>query len=239
MGAKQDVQSMTIWDHLSDLRKRLIIIIITIFVAAVICFAYVDDILQFLLKPAPNLQLIFTSPPEALTAQIRLAIQAALIITLPLNLIQILIFVAPALKDTEKKVVLPFFLAMNMLFFSGIVFCYYLVIPFAIRFFMGFATESLTPLFTIGSYISFISSLLLSFGIIFQVPFIFGFLGLIGILSSSFLRKNRKFAILIIVIVAAILTPPDVISQILMAIPLLFLYEAGILLVRLTERQKS
>ncbi|NLP36669.1 MAG: hypothetical protein GX357_03350 [Firmicutes bacterium] len=86
---------------------------------------------------------------------------------------------------------------------------------------------------------SFVSSLLLTFGVIFQIPLIFGFLGLIGLISSAFLRKNRKFAILIITIVAAILTPPDVISQILMAIPLVFLYEAGILLVRLTERQRS
>lgn len=239
MGTRKDVQNMTIWDHLGDLRKRIIIIAITVLVATVVCFAFVNDILELLIKPAPNLQLIFTSPPEALTAQIRLSVQAALIITLPLNLIQLLIFIAPALKDAEKKVILPFFLAMNLLFFLGVVFCYYLVIPFTIRFFMGFGTESLTPLFSIGNYISFISSLLLSFGVIFQIPLIFGFLGLIGIISSSFLRKNRKFAVLIITIVAAIMTPPDVVSQILMAIPLVFLYEAGTLLVRLTERQKS
>ncbi|HZK24108.1 MAG TPA: twin-arginine translocase subunit TatC [Oscillospiraceae bacterium] len=239
MGTKKDVAEMTIWDHLGDLRKRLIIMVITVLVATVISFAFINDILQFLIKPAPGLQLIFTSPPEALTAQIRLAIQVALIGTLPLNLVQLLIFIMPALEKTEKKALLPFFLAMNLLFFLGVTFCYYLVIPFAIKFFMGFGTESLTPLFSIGNYVSFITSLLLSFGAIFEIPLVFWFLGLMGLISSDFLRKNRKFAVLVIVIVAAIMTPPDVVSQILMSIPLLFLYEAGTLLVRLTERQKA
>ncbi|MGI6659015.1 MAG: twin-arginine translocase subunit TatC [Dethiobacteraceae bacterium] len=238
MGTNKDAHSMTIWDHLGELRKRVIIILLTVMVAAVICFAYVDDILEFLLKPAPNLQLIFTTPPEALVAQVRLALQAALIVTLPLNLIQVLLFIVPALEETEKKVILPFFLAMNVLFFLGVAFSYYMVIPFAIRFFMGFGTESLTPLFSIGNYISFITSLLLSFGLIFQIPLVFWFLGLIGLVSSAFLRNNRKFAILVIVVVAAIMTPPDVVSQVLMAIPLIFLYEAGMVLVWVTERQK-
>ncbi len=238
MGVINDPQDMTIWEHLGELRKRIIIIVITILVAAVVCFVFVNELLHFLIKPAPDLQLIFTSPPEALAAQVRLAVQVAVIITLPLNLIQLLIFIMPALKESERKTILPLFAAISIFFFLGVAFCYYLVIPFAVRFFMGFGTEKLTPMFSISSYLSFITSFLLSFGAVFQTPLLFWVLGMLGLLTSDFLRSNRKYAVLIITIVAAIMTPPDVVSQILMAIPLVFLYEAGTLLVRLAERRK-
>ena len=120
MGTNKDAHSMTIWDHLGELRKRVIIILLTVMVAAVICFAYVDDILEFLLKPAPNLQLIFTTPPEALVAQVRLALQAALIVTATKSNSGFTLCCAGALEETEKEELFSPFLAMNaVLFRSG------------------------------------------------------------------------------------------------------------------------
>ncbi len=127
---------------------------------------------------------------------------------------------------------------MYILFALGLSFAYYVVFPFALNFFLSFASSDLVPRFSISQYLSFAISFLFAFGLVFQLPLVFWFLGLIGVVNSSFLRRNRKFALLIIVIVSAILTPPDVFSQILMSIPLLLLYELGIMLVSFTQRNK-
>jgi sec-independent protein translocase protein TatC len=138
----------------------------------------------------------------------------------------------------EKRTIIPLLIFMNLLFFLGMAFSYYIVFPYALKFFMGFETETLQPLFTISRYISFVVAFLISFGAVFQVPVVFWFLGRIGLISSQFLRKKRKFAILVMAVLSAVITPPDIFSQLLMIAPLLVLYEIGVILVRLTERQR-
>ena len=129
--------------------------------------------------------------------------------------------------------------AICLLFLLGLSFAYLVVFPFAMNFFLGFATAELGAEWSIARYLSFATSFLFAFGLVFQIPLIFWFLGSIGVLSAAFLRRNRKFAIVIILILAAVLTPPDVFSQIMMAIPLLLLYECGILMVAIAGRRRA
>jgi len=235
---RADVE-MTFFEHLEELRKRLIAIVLVILIASVICFAYVERILNFLTMQADSLELIYTTPAEAFMSQMRLAFTAGAILTLPFTFYQILAFVMPALRETEKKSIILLLVSMNFLFFLGMSFGYYVVFPFALTFFLGFAREGLLPLFTISRYISFVVSFLVAFGVVFEVPLIFWFLGHLSLISSNFLRVNRKYAVLVIAIISAVITPPDVFSQILMIGPLMVLYEVGLLLVRLTERRRS
>lgn len=237
-GKKNIDMEMSFYEHLDELRKRLIIIAIIIFVAALACFAFIDDIIFFLTSKAENLNLIYTTPAEAFMSQIRLSFLSGSLLTLPFTLYQILAFIMPALRKKEKKAAILLLFFMVILFYTGLLFAYYVAFPYALFFFLGFSTEGLLPLFTISSYISFVASFLIGFGLVFQVPLIFWFLGRLSIVSSAFLRTNRKYALLIIAIISAVITPPDLFSMLLMMGPLLLLYEIGILLVRLTERRK-
>ncbi|MDO9534731.1 MAG: twin-arginine translocase subunit TatC [Bacillota bacterium] len=233
------VFDMSFFDHLEELRKRFIYIAILVIIATVISFSYADQLLAFLTGQADNLDLIYTTPAEAFMSQIRLAFIAGVIITLPFSLYHLLAFIMPALRKAEKKAVILLVFFMVFLFFLGVSFAYYIVFPYALKFFLGFAREGLIPLFTISRYISFVVSFLVGFGVVFQIPLIFWFLGRFSIVSSTFLRTNRKYALLIIAILSAIITPPDIFSQVLMIVPLMFLYEIGVLLVRLTERKRA
>ncbi len=238
MVAKNKEDEMSLFGHLDELRKRFIIIAALILVAAIASFAFVDGILAFLTAPAGEMSLIYTTPAEAFMAQIRLAFTAGAVLTLPITFYQVLAFIMPALRRVERRTIVPLLIFMNLLFFLGMAFSYYIVFPFALIFFMGFETETLQPLFTISHYISFVVTFLISFGVVFQIPVVFWFLGRIGLISSQFLRNKRKFAILVMAVLSAVITPPDIFSQLLMVAPLLVLYEIGVILVRLTERKR-
>ena len=230
---------MSFLEHLDELRNRLIIIVIAILILSVVCFCFVDKILFILTRQAEGLELIYTMPAEAFTSQIRLAIIAAVFITLPFTIYQVMAFISPALRSVERVTLLSLLFLMVFLFFAGVAFGYFAVFPFALRFFLGFSTAELLPLFTISRYISFVVSFLVAFGLVFQVPLIFWFLGSMSLISSQFLSANRKYALLINAIISAILTPPDVFSQVLMIIPLAVLYEVGFVLVRISERKRA
>ncbi len=232
-----------------DLRKRLIIITATVFVFAVISFAFSDQVRQILMVPADlayadlagqglDLQLIFLTPSEALLVNLRLAFITSAIVTLPVILYQLVaLIMAVAGMPGRKSILLT--LIMYLLFAIGISFAYFVVLPFALNFFIGFASADLVPTFSFARYISFVSSFLLSFGLVFQLPVVFWFLGSVGIVDTGFLRRNWKYALLIITVTAAIITPPDIFSQVLMIIPLMLLYELGIFMVYLANRRKD
>lgn len=232
-----------------ELRKRLIIITVTVFVFAIISFSFSEQVRHILLIPGEmayagleteglNLQLIFLTPSEALLANIRLAFITSATITLPFILYQLLAL-AMSVAGRAKKTALILTMVMYILFAMGLSFSYFVVLPFALNFFIGFSGADLVPNFSIARYISFTTSFIFSFGLVFQLPVVFWFLGSIGLVNTTFLRRNRKFALLIIVIFAAILTPPDIFSQVLMAIPLMLLYELGIFMVYLASRKKD
>lgn len=233
---------------IEDLRKRLIIITATVFIFAIVGFAFSDQVRHILLLPGEmaysmleteglDLQLIFLTPSEALLANLRLAFITSATVTLPIILYQLLALVMTAVGRAKKTVVI-LTMVMYILFALGLSFAYFVVLPFALNFFISFSGPDLVPNFSIARYISFTTSFIFSFGLVFQLPVVFWFLGSIGLVNTAFLRRNRKYALLIIVILAAILTPPDVFSQVLMAIPLLLLYELGIFMVYLASRKK-
>ncbi|MBW6463935.1 MAG: twin-arginine translocase subunit TatC [Dethiobacteria bacterium] len=230
-----------------DLRKRLIIITVIVFIFAVVSFAFSDQVRSILLIPADmayaglteqglDLQLIFLTPSEALLANIRLAFITSATITLPIILYQLVALVMAAAGMTKGRAFLLTFI-MYVLFALGLSFAYFVVLPFALNFFISFSASDLVPNFSFARYISFVTSFIFSFGLVFQMPVVFWFLGSLGIISTSFLRSNRKFALLIIIIVSALITPPDIFSQVLMAIPLMLLYELGIFMVYLARRK--
>ncbi len=235
---KSKPQPKNFVDHLEEVRRRLFIIVGVLIIGTVAVFPFADRILLFLLAPLGEQQLIYTSPPEAFLANIKLAFTGGILITSPIIIYQIMAFIGPALYKKERRLFYPFIAGMYFLFLLGVTFAYTTVIPFTLNFFLRFAGQDLAPLFTISSYISFNTNLLLVFGLTFQTPLAFLLLGLLNIVNVPLLSRIRKFAFLAIVIIAAVITPPDGISQILVALPLILLYEVGILLVRLVHRKR-
>lgn len=230
-----------------DLRKRLIIITVTVFIFAVISFAFSDEVRSILLIPADlayedlsgqglDLQLIFLTPSEALLANLRLAFITSATVTLPIILYQVVALAMSVAGMTRGRAFLLTFI-MYLLFALGLSFAYFVVLPFALNFFIGFSSSDLVPNFSFARYISFVTSFIFSFGLVFQMPVVFWFLGSIGLVNTAFLKSNRKFALLIIIILSAVITPPDIFSQVLMAIPLMLLYELGIFMVYLARRK--
>ncbi len=233
-----------------DLRKRLIIIVAVIFVLAIASFAFSDQIRHFLLLPADmayegiaeqgiDLQLIFLTPSEALLANLRLAFITAAAVALPVILYQLVALLMTITGRRAKSRAFILTIIMYLLFTAGFAFAYYVVLPFALNFFIGFSSADLVPNFSFARYISFVTTFIFSFGLVFQMPVVFWFLGSLGVIDPTFLRRNRKYALLIIIICAAVITPPDIFSQVLMAVPLMLLYELGIFMVYLARRKSK
>lgn len=219
--------------HLEELRKRIIICLIAVAAGFLLSYGFAEDIFALLTKPLKEelpeeSWLIFTGLAEAFIVYLKLSFFASLIISSPVILWEIWCFVAPGLYDHEKKYVFPFVISASILFFTGVAFCYFIVFPFSFKFFMSYSTETLRPLPAMKEYLSFAFQILLAFGIIFELPVFILFLAKLGIVTDRMLRRQRKFAIVIVFIVAAVLTPPDIFSQCLMAVPLLILYEISV-----------
>lgn len=214
--------------HLEQLRYRLIFCIGVILVTAVCSYSLVPCILEKLAKPFG--QLIFTTPGEAFLANINLSVILGIYFSSPLIFYQIWVFIATALTAHERKNILGLVIASVLLFHLGLFFCYFIVIPVAIKFLLSYGSYYIRPMISLGSYFSFLFTLLLSFGLTFQFPLIIYFLIRIGVLSTQTLIIYRRLAIVMIVIAAAIITPSiDAFTQIIIAIPLILLYEISII----------
>jgi len=174
-------------------------------------------------------KLIYTALPEAFFTYIKVAFFSGLLLAAPVIIYQFWIFTAPGLYKNERRMLLPIVFLSSIFFICGALFGYFIVFPFGFKFFLGFATETIMPFPSMREYLSFSIKLLLAFGIVFELPLIITFLARLGIVSTDFLKKNRKYALLLFFIGSAILTPPDVVTQIMMAFPLMLLYEISIL----------
>ena len=224
-------EELPVTEHIEELRQRLIKSAIAIVVGFLIAWPFKKQILLFLERPLPpNLQgkLIFLSPPEAFFTALKVSFFAGIFIALPFVLYQVWKFIEPGLYEHEKRFLLPFMFFSVFFFFLGAAFAYFVILPFGLRFLLGFMGDLLTPQITIGSYISFVIQMILAFGFVFLLPVVVWLLSKLGVINYRMLEKNRKFAILVIFIVAAVLTPPDAFSQVMMALPLLVLYELSI-----------
>jgi sec-independent protein translocase protein TatC len=230
--------------HLEELRKRLITCAMGIGVGFAGSYFFAEDLFAFLVKPLVSIMpegstLIFTGLPEAFFTYLKLSFFAGIIFASPVVLYQIWCFVAPGLYAHEKRYAYPFATLLTVFFIVGVAFGYFVVFPIAFKFFLGYTTDSIRPLPSIREYLSFTFKLLLAFGVVFELPLFVLFLSRLGIIDATTLRTQRKFAILIIFVAAAILTPPDIISQILMAGPLILLYECSIVVARIFGKKKS
>jgi len=213
-------------------------------VAFAVCYAYIKEIVEILMRPLvkalpPGSSLVFTAVPEAFFTYFKAALLAGVFFSAPFILYQIWAFVSPGLYEREKKYVLPYLFVSSFFFLVGALFCYFIVFPIVFRFFLSFASEEIRPLPAIREYLTFTIKLLLAFGLLFQWPALVLFLSRMGVISGPLLSKNRKYAILAIFVAAAILTPPDLISQLLLAGPLLALYEGSIWMAKLLGRKEK
>ncbi len=216
--------SMSLIDHLGELRGRIIVALVAMIIGTVVSYYYVDDIIQILIAPAGKLY--YTKPTEAFFTYMKISIISGLIVSSPVWFYQIWAFIIPALSKGEKKVTFLIVPSAISLFIIGVLFSYYLVLPTAIEFFIGFGTDGLQPLFSIGQYIDFVVGFIIPFGITFELPLIIVALGALGILSSQRVRSFRKIFILLAFIVGGAISPtPDMLSQTMIAGPMVLLYE--------------
>lgn len=230
---------MSVIEHLEELRKRLFYIVGGILAGIAVGWFLAPQLLEFLLEPARKrgAEIIFLSPGEAFFTLLRLSFWLGILFAFPLILYQISAFVWPALSKQEKRAALFLAPSIPFLFVGGVLFSWYLLVPIVFRFFLQFSGEGLTANLSLANYIGFITNVTLPFGFTFQWPIFVAFLSSIGLIGSTLLRRQRRFAIVGIFVLAAVLTPPDVISQLIMAFPLLLLYELGIVIARFIERR--
>lgn len=238
----------TLIEHITELRARLLWVMGAMAVGTALSFLYVEDITGFLVKPLANAmrpgdtqRLIYTGLTEAFFTYTKVAFFTGIFITFPVLLWQVWIFVAPGLYKNERRAFLPYLVATPLLFFMGGACVYYGVIPMAWPFFMSFqssAAQTALPIeleARISEYLDLIMTLIFAFGLCFQMPVILSLMARVGLITAKNLSDFRKFAIIIIFSVAAVLTPPDVLSQVLLALPLMGLYELSILFIRWTS----
>lgn len=219
--------------HIADLRKRLTISTITVVVMFFACFSFYEPILEWMMAPVKHALPVGTSMiaveiQETFFTAMKVAFFAGFIISLPVIFWQLWLFLAPGLYDHEKKLVVPFVFFATLMFLLGASFAYYIVVPIGFDFLIAFGNSVVSVLPSIGKYVGFFTKLLIGFGIAFELPVITFFLAKIGIVNDQMLKDFFRYAVVLIFIISAILTPPDVISQVLMAAPLLILYGVSI-----------
>lgn len=224
---------MTFLQHLEELRKRFLRIFIACIIGFLACYSFAKPLFSMLMAPLvavlpPDSTLIFTSLPEGFVTYLKVAFVAGIFSVSPYIFAQVWGFIAPGLYEHERKWMIPLAFLSAFFFVGGALFGYYVVFPFGCEFFMGFADEFIRPMPTLREYLGFSLKLLFAFGVIFELPLFIFFLARLGVVTAEGLRAKRKYAILVCFICSAILTPPDVMTQTLMAGPLIILYEIGI-----------
>jgi sec-independent protein translocase protein TatC len=255
-------KTMSFMDHLGDLRKKITVSLIAVCLTFGVSFNYSEQLLEFLMFPLRytldfsvknrylyfipqdklhSTKLVFLAPAEGFWMNMKIAMVAAVILALPVIFQQLWSFISPGLHSKEKKYVVPFVLTATALFLVGGAFCFFIVLPFAMGFLLTYKIgDFMMPMLSVGQYTDFCLKFILAFGAVFELPIIIIFATRMGLVTTKTLAKNRKYAVLIAFVVAAILTPtPDAFNQILMAIPMILLYEVGILAARIFVRRKA
>ena len=227
---------MDLVGHLGELRRALVIGLLALVVAAGACFWQFERLLAWLMAPVPNVRFIFTSPGESFMAGLALALVGGILLAMPIALHQLFWFVGPGLHRRERLMLGPALMLGYLLFLGGVAFAYYALLPVGVRFLIGFAPATITPMLSIGNYLGFASTLLLATGLAFEMPLVLGFLAVVRVLSSRRLVGAWRWAVLGSFIVAAVVTPSvDIFTQTILAAALVGLYAVSIQLVRMVE----
>ena len=249
---------MPFLSHLEELRKRIIYSLVAIGLGFLLTFNFSEAILGLLKRPllfhvtfqrsypfftwaqrANEFELVFLAPAEAFWMHLKIAFFSSLLLVLPFILYQIWKFIEPGLLSREKHFALPFLILGSTFFFFGLLFCFSIVLPFALNFLLTYKTQHLKPMLSVGNYVDFTFKFLLAFGLVFELPLAISLAARLGFVTPAFLARNRKYAILVNFVIAALLTPtPDVFNQTLMAVPMCLLYEVGIWGAKLVGRKK-
>ncbi|MEA3279221.1 MAG: twin-arginine translocase subunit TatC [Thermodesulfobacteriota bacterium] len=230
--------------HLEELRKRLVVCFIAIGIGFVASYGFKEQIFQILSRPLISAmgtgdKLIFTGLPEAFFTYLKVALLSGIMLSAPVILYEFWMFLAPGLYKKERSLLIPIVFISSFFFIGGALFGYFVVFPFGFKFFLGFASDNIQALPSMKEYLGFSAKLLLAFGLVFELPIVITFLAKLGIVSVDFLKKNRKYALILFFVGAAIITPPDVVTQVMMALPLMLLYEISILGARAFGKKKS
>ncbi len=233
---------MSFLEHLEELRWRLLKSIIAIIFGGSFCFLFIDEIMQFLIAPIYNL----SNSPDLQVLKVQgmfmikwgVALLGGIIVAIPVLTYQMAKFIGPGLHNDEKKVMVPFVFFSYLAFLVGIVFAYYVLIPYSLEFFTSMGVIEVKNNFSINYYFSFITMLLLGSGVIFELPIVVFILSAIGLLTPAFMRHYRRHAIIVILVLSAFITPPDPISLVFISIPLAFLYEISIGVSWMVNRSK-
>jgi sec-independent protein translocase protein TatC len=240
--SETDDGKMSFLEHLGELRIRIVWSMVAAGVGLIVSLYFTPRIMKWLARPLTQLktELVFTTPTEAFWTYMKVAMILGLFIAMPIILWNVWAFVAPGLHKHERKYAAPFVIVGSLLFIGGGAFALFVIVPFAMSFLVTFGQEQgLKPMITVSSYIDFILKFTLAFGVVFEMPVVITLLSMLGVVTPQFLSKNRKYAILINFIIAAVLTPtPDIVNQSLMAGPLIILYEVGIICARVFGKKK-
>ena len=233
-------------EHLGELRDRLVRSFIAVAVGFVAAYFFKEKLFEILTAPLvkamgnnENMRMIFTGLPEAFFTYLKVSFLAGIILATPVLFYEFWMFVSPGLCRAEKKYFLPIVFLSVFFFVIGASFGYFIVFPYGFQFFLGFATKTIYAMPSMKEYLSFASKMLLAFGFVFELPLILTFMARMGLVTVPFLKKNRKYAILLFFVAAALITPPDVITQIMMALPLMLLYEISIIGARIFGKKKT
>lgn len=236
---------MSIFDHLGELRSRITRSLVAVLLFFFVFLAFAEKIMQFFKEPLvaalpPNMNALhFTGPMDVFIVDIKVSMLVAILAACPVWLYQFWKFFEPALYPKERRYILPFIVASIALFVSGISFCYLVILPMTLKFLIQMGLQVGTPIITVTDYISMLMLLLFGFGAVFETPLIIVLLAMLDIIDVETLKSNRKFVLIIILIISAIMTPPDPISQVALAVPVYAMYEAAILVVRFMKRKSA
>lgn len=232
-------KELTIVEHLGELRKRIIYILIAVLIAAGGAYHFIDEILAFITTAGKVENLVFINPTEAFFVIVKLSILVGVIGAMPFIQYQVWKYVGVALKKNERKYLIFFGPVSLILFLIGAGFAFRTVLPMAMRFLLSFAKDNIESMITLNNYVSFLIKMVSAFGLMFELPLVVLFLSKLGIVTPEALKKGRKYAVVVIFVVAAVLTPPDVISQIMLAVPILLLYEISIWICKSVTRKRE
>ncbi|MGZ3742902.1 MAG: twin-arginine translocase subunit TatC [Pseudobdellovibrionaceae bacterium] len=240
---QMDEKHQTLVEHLGELRTRIIFCAYALFIATAICYGFSENIFNFVRQPITpyltNGGLIYTAPMDKFVAHLKISFVCGVIISCPFWLYQIWLFVAPGLYKKEKNYSVGFILAGTLLFLLGVSFSYFVVLPMAFHFLMTYGGEVDKPMITIDHYLGFFTQMCLMFGAAFELPLILIILGMLGIVSQKFLREKRRYALMILAVASAIITPPDLLSMMMMLGPMIILYEVAVFFVGFFEKKNT